>query len=169
MNGQRSLKKCISSAEGYLLVPATDHATHRQAHASITKHHIGQQLGSCRHWDPLLVTELVKPEDRHKTHVYRLVMCYHGCTLQQWKVYKTCQLCLGMFNALHVHRMVTLSCWRFTPPLQILLRQTCTPSPEVSPSTDSLLHNQTWCPAGKGWSRSPYSPPLKLTHTHTKH
>lgn len=33
--------------------------------------------------------------------------------------------------------------------------QTCTPWPAVSPSTGSRQRCQTWCPAGRGWSRSP--------------
>ena len=31
----------------HLLVPATDHAAHGEAHAPVLAHHVGQQFGGC--------------------------------------------------------------------------------------------------------------------------
>lgn len=47
-----------------LFVPATDHAPHGQAHASVAQHHVGQQLGRRSHRDALVVPQLVEPADR---------------------------------------------------------------------------------------------------------
>lgn len=33
----------------HLLIPTTDHTAHREAHAPVLAHHVGQQLGGCRH------------------------------------------------------------------------------------------------------------------------
>lgn len=33
----------------YLVVPANDHAAHGEAHASVSQHHVTQQLRGCRH------------------------------------------------------------------------------------------------------------------------
>lgn len=45
----------------YLFVPSTDHASHRQAHASVTQHHVRQQLGGSSHRDPVVVPQPVQP------------------------------------------------------------------------------------------------------------
>ncbi len=45
-----------------LLVPSTDHGTHRKTHASIICHHISQQFRGSRYRNPFLVPQLVNPE-----------------------------------------------------------------------------------------------------------
>ena len=45
----------------YPFVPSADHAAHREAHASVTQHHVSQQLGGSSHRDPVVVPQLVEP------------------------------------------------------------------------------------------------------------
>lgn len=45
----------------HLLVPATDHAAHGEAHAPVLEHHVGKQLGGCRHGDALPIPQIVQP------------------------------------------------------------------------------------------------------------
>ena len=52
----------IRSREGtHLLVPATDHAAHGEAHAPVLAHHVGEQLGGGRHRDTLPIPQIVQP------------------------------------------------------------------------------------------------------------
>lgn len=45
----------------HLFVPSTDHASHREAHASVTQHHVRQQLWRSGHRDPVVVPQPVEP------------------------------------------------------------------------------------------------------------
>lgn len=60
--GQRSLRGAEGSKRILTwapLVPTRDHGTHRESHALVLIHHVGQKLGGSRHRDALLVTEFV--------------------------------------------------------------------------------------------------------------